>query len=1295
MAGTSNKLVLEITVDDKGSPVVRQFGDAVSQAGGQARDAADTAKTSWQNAATGMNQALELVRKAFDALVRPAVDWASGSIQAAMTAEAENAKLAAVIRATGGAAGFTSAQLQEMAGRLQEVAAVDDEVIKGGMAILATFRNIKGDAFEAATMAALDMSAVMGQDLKSSMIQLGKALNDPAEGLTALSRIGVQFTEGQKAMIEKMLESGDVAGAQKVILKELADEFGGAATAAGNTFGGQLRRLVLAYGDLREEVGASITDNMAFVEAITALKEIIFGAAENAQDNKQALREMAKDGLLVVIDAIAGVVIVSQALHLIWDSLKIMGSMLWTGLVTVFKGAFDALRLLLAPFDLLMEGLVKLGAIKVNPFTAVAETIEQVRLASQDATDSIVTDANKTNQSYQNVIDKVADIRGRIAATAATSRETTDKIVGHQAEQTEAVTKKADAVVQAEKAILEAIRKSAVEIEGIGKSQYDKDMARIVSEAEKYEKLGVDKVLIAKFVEMEITAAKLKAAEEHKKIQQKSTEEFLVALEKETEALGKELNERYFAEKAATAKIKEIIESEAVFAATENERAINRIIADAEKKVKEIEKLISKERADAKAGAEAIELINRNKNAAILARETENATKIAKLNSDLVKDIRGWEEAAYHARIAEIQAEGQKALDLGAKWENVSAWMERETYEAHRKMKLSSGSFFDGMEVGYEDMKRKSKSAADYGVEVFNTFAQSSKTAISDILFDAIKKGSVDMGEVWDKFCGGMLRKLTDTIADMITTAIAKDIMMMFKADWTKDSSNVLGIINGAISLWNWATAAEGGYIPGTARTAGDSRANDTIPALLSPGEFVVPRTAVTAESRPVLEYLRANKTLPTYAEGGFVEYPRLRGYMHPDSPMRYHLRDGWFVDPDAPDRGWAETNPWQTAWDTQKAMGRHFSSKQEDQWPKVLQDWVEGWMEGNYGDGYPTEGSMHWGRSYIPWHDFGDELGRLNMPHNKTRVFYMDDTYADYEARSKWLSNLWGGIINTVATAIAVYVGGAMGKGLIGGAYGKAVGAGTAAATTTYIRTKGNFQDAFIAGIVAAAMVGIADFFDSTPDHAVSYLDAGEFEAWQLDPQYTDALYSDVGQGSTAAWWDNMLASAGRFVGKKTIQAAIKIGAGHLGRDGSNQGHATFDYDSTDDGGIFRLLADFMDTIAPKSTPLSLNFISGGTLPAFSDGGTHRGGWRLVGERGPELEFTGPSRIYSSDDSKSLIDNADLIAELRSLRAGLDGLRADFNKIGFHLLQRANKTGKAIDGFTVDGAPAVRVSVQ
>ena len=48
---------------------------------------------------------------------------------------------------------------------------------------------------------------------------------------------------------------------------------------------------------------------------------------------------------------------------------------------------------------------------------------------------------------------------------------------------------------------------------------------------------------------------------------------------------------------------------------------------------------------------------------------------------------------------------------------------------------------------------------------------------------------------------------------------------------------------------------------------------------------------------------------------------------------------------------------------------------------------------------------------------------------------------------------------------------------------------------------------------------------------------------------------------------------------------------------------------------------------------------ILGQSIPAFATGGFHTGGLRLVGENGPELEATGPSRIYNAAQTQSLLD--------------------------------------------------------
>lgn len=97
---------------------------------------------------------------------------------------------------------------------------------------------------------------------------------------------------------------------------------------------------------------------------------------------------------------------------------------------------------------------------------------------------------------------------------------------------------------------------------------------------------------------------------------------------------------------------------------------------------------------------------------------------------------------------------------------------------------------------------------------------------------------------------------------------------------------------------------------------------------------------------------------------------------------------------------------------------------------------------------------------------------------------------------------------------------------------------------------------------------------------------------------------------------------------------------------------------------------------------------IQGKTVPAFATGGLHTGGLRLVGENGPELEATGPSRIYNAQQTRSLLtgaDNTALVAELRALRAEVADLRAEARATAVssgktsRLLERVTQNGEAM----------------
>lgn len=181
-----------------------------------------------------------------------------GLIGPALEAQQVTAQLQAVLASTGGKAGVTQEAVNALSTSLSRVTTFEDEAITSAQSLLLTFTNIGSDVFPQATETVLNMSQALGQDLKSSSVQLGKALNDPIKGITALSRVGVSFNDEQKEMIKTMVEAGDIAGAQAIILGELETEFGGAARAAGETFGGQLTILQNELGNMVETIGGPV-----------------------------------------------------------------------------------------------------------------------------------------------------------------------------------------------------------------------------------------------------------------------------------------------------------------------------------------------------------------------------------------------------------------------------------------------------------------------------------------------------------------------------------------------------------------------------------------------------------------------------------------------------------------------------------------------------------------------------------------------------------------------------------------------------------------------------------------------------------------------------------------------------------------------------------------------------------------------------------------------------------------------------------------------------------------------------
>jgi len=165
------------------------------------------------------------------------------TVKAAEAAKSSTADVANAIRSTGGAAKVSSGEVVRLAQSISNHTGASQTAIKTGAAMLLTFTSVRNETgrgnniFTRATSIVTDMTAKLHQGVVTQegmskvSIQVGKALNDPIRGMTALRRVGVQFNEQQVQQITKMTKSGNLLGAQKLIMKELEKEFGGTAKA--------------------------------------------------------------------------------------------------------------------------------------------------------------------------------------------------------------------------------------------------------------------------------------------------------------------------------------------------------------------------------------------------------------------------------------------------------------------------------------------------------------------------------------------------------------------------------------------------------------------------------------------------------------------------------------------------------------------------------------------------------------------------------------------------------------------------------------------------------------------------------------------------------------------------------------------------------------------------------------------------------------------------------------------------------------------------------------------------------
>lgn len=236
---------------DKAEAAARKSGKAIAES-------ADVAALAWE--ALGEVAAGALAGLSVGAIF-------TAFIAETQAAEKEQAQLAAVLRSTGEAAGFSRDQLNDMAGAMEKATTFSGGDINQAQTALLAFTGVVGNQFTRALQASADMAARTGMTVQQAAETIGRALDVPSQGLSSLSKQGFRFTEDQKKLAQSFESTGDIASAQGIILNSLEESYSGAAAAARDTFGG-------ALDGLRNTVSGLLTGEGSLDGAKAAIEDL-------------------------------------------------------------------------------------------------------------------------------------------------------------------------------------------------------------------------------------------------------------------------------------------------------------------------------------------------------------------------------------------------------------------------------------------------------------------------------------------------------------------------------------------------------------------------------------------------------------------------------------------------------------------------------------------------------------------------------------------------------------------------------------------------------------------------------------------------------------------------------------------------------------------------------------------------------------------------------------------------------------------------------------------------------------
>lgn len=287
---------------------------------------------------------VEIIKKSFEAVKE--YNTGLGQLQAGLVS-------------TKGVAGVTMEAMGEQAEKLESTSLFGvTDIMNNLQAQLLTFPKVTKDVFERSSSDIVDMATRLHKPLQETTIMVGKALQDPIRGLTMLNRVGINFTEDQKAVIKSLVNTGHAAQAQGIILKELETEFGGSSAAA---------RKADPFAAMKNDMEKIfIIIGRKLLPVFDKMNEAFRNAFEWAKSHKEVIYNLA-EGAAILATAIGLVTAAEWALNLAASPLGLLAAG-----ITAITFALQAMGLSWVD---VAEGCVYFGIVVKQSFIGLFEFI--------------------------------------------------------------------------------------------------------------------------------------------------------------------------------------------------------------------------------------------------------------------------------------------------------------------------------------------------------------------------------------------------------------------------------------------------------------------------------------------------------------------------------------------------------------------------------------------------------------------------------------------------------------------------------------------------------------------------------------------------------------------------------------------------------------------------------------------------------------------------------------------------------------------------------------------------------